>query len=72
MRRDNSPELGLFGFIDGGAQIRNLGLLNALVDYTGAASTSIGGLAGYQLNGSIIASWADTTTDGGSNGTLPR
>ncbi len=67
IRRDQAF-VGLFGVIGEGAAIRNLGLVDNLADYTGSSSheNSIGGLVGWQNNGSIAASYATGNVDGGA------
>ena len=66
IRRDQTYA-GLFGAIGGGAAVRNLGLIDNLVDHTGSNDDYIyiGGLAGEQSDGSITASWATGTAVGG-------
>ena len=68
IRRDQTY-VGLFGATEGGAAIRNLGLVDNLADYTGSSDNliSIGGLVG-RLQGtgsSIMASYATGDADGG-------
>ena len=60
--------IGLFGAIDTGADIRNLGLVDNLAKKagTGTSAVSAGGLVGYQWGGSITASYAAGDTDGGA------
>ena len=67
IRRDQT-HVGLFGAIGGGASIRNLGLIDNLVDYTGSSDGQIyiGGLAGWQGGSSITASHATGTAAGGA------
>ena len=69
IRRDQYA-VGLFGVIGRGAAIRNLGLIGNLADYSGSRNIirPIGGLAGRQLGGSITASYATGTADGGAGG----
>ena len=66
IRRDQI-HVGLFGVIDSGAAIRNLGLIDNLADYTGSSDGGIyiGGLVGRQNDASITASWATGAADGG-------
>ena len=72
VQRSNINELGLFGAIGGGsAQVRNLGLLDALVDYDGSSiATNVGGLVGEVVSSSdsIFASWVTGAVDGGEGG----
>ena len=70
IRRDQTY-IGLFGVTVGG--IRNLGLVDNLADYTGSSYSDnyIGGLVGYQDEGSITASYATGDADGG-NGSQDR
>ncbi len=65
--RSNISDIGLFGAVDDGAVIRNLGLIDNLADSTGAIdrATFIGGLVGDQRSGSITASYATGAADGG-------
>ena len=70
--RRNLDYLGMFGAIGASADIRNLGLVTNLADYTGDSTLSIdfmsglivesysyiGGLVGWQSGGSITASYA--------------
>ena len=67
MRRD-LQYLGMFGATGASADIRNLGLLANLADYTGASNDNIftGGLVGSQNGGSITTSYATGNTDGGA------
>ena len=67
LRRDGA-DLGLFGAINTGAAIRNLGLVGNLTDYSGSSGNpkSAGGLVGWQRGGSITASHATGDVDGGS------
>ena len=67
IRRDQRY-IGLFGHIDN-ATIRNLGLEQALADYTGVSGSDaqpvyIAPLAGYMAVGEITASYATGTADG--------
>ena len=56
---------GLFGYTSN-AQIRNLGLMNNLADYTeNDPGIYIGGLVGFQQNSSIFACYATGNADGG-------
>ncbi|MCK5271160.1 MAG: hypothetical protein KAJ52_01240 [Sedimentisphaerales bacterium] len=59
--------LGLFGSIEGSsAEVKNLGLEN--VDITGGAeSWYLGGLCGYNANGTITNSYATGAVTGGDN-----
>ena len=59
--------IGLFGAIGTGADIRNLGLVGNLAKYTGTSYTSVGGLVGTQFSGSIIASYAIGSVEGGDS-----
>ena len=68
IRRDQTY-VGLFGRTVSGAAIRNLGLIDNLADYTGSSNNNpiyIGGLVGRQEGGSITASYATGTADGGA------
>ncbi len=67
IRRDQAF-VGLFGVIEEGAAIRNLGLVDNLADYTGSSGGEIfiGGLVGWQKRGAISASYASGTANGGS------
>ena len=69
IRRDQTL-VGLFGAIGGGAAIRNLGLVDNLVDSTGSSSETfgIGGLVGVQFTSSITASYATGPAAGGDGG----
>ena len=53
-------DVGLFGSLDSGAAIRDLGLVDNLAHYTGLRTgfISVGGLVGTQFGGSITASYA--------------
>ena len=63
IRRDQ-PAIGLFGVSTG--TIRNLGLENALADYTGnSAGIYIAPLVGWMGGGAIIASYTIGIADGG-------
>ena len=64
--RRAQENIGLFGFIAGNAAIRNLGLVANLADSTFDSGSSVGGLVGRQDDGSITASYATGTADGGS------
>ena len=65
MRRD-LEYLGMFGATGASADIRNLGLVANLADYTGASSSiHIGGLVGRQDGGGITASYTTGVVDGG-------
>ena len=68
IRRDQTY-VGLFGVTGSGAAIRNLGLVDNLVDYTGTSDSDIyiGGLVGAS-GGSITASYATGDADGGDAG----
>ena len=55
--------LGLFGAIDSGAEVRNIGIVDCSITGTGG---HVGGLAGRN-SGSIINSYATGTIDGGGN-----
>ena len=60
--------LGMFGRIDESATIRNVRLIDSLVDYTGS-NTRIdfaGSLVGHNHQGTIIASSASGAVDGGN------
>ena len=65
IRRDQTY-IGFFGKTDTGANIRNVGLLENLADYTGSSDSSkfIGGLVG-QHSGSIVASYTTGLAEGG-------
>ena len=69
MRRD-LEYLGMFGATGASADIRNLGLVANLADYTGALNNAIyiGGLVGFQFGGSITASYATGNAAGGDGG----
>ena len=69
IRRDQRY-IGLFGGTGRGAAIRNLGLVDNLADYTGSSYSGnfIGGLVGYQSQGSITASYATGAVAGGDGG----
>ena len=64
--RRNQTYVGMFGYIDSSAIIRNIRLTNSLADYTGSSNKSIyvGGLVAYNT-GAIIASHAGGDVDGG-------
>ena len=58
--------IGLFGAIGTGAEIRNLGLVGNLARNTSTTSRAwVGGLAGLQDGGAIVASYATGDADGG-------
>ena len=67
MRRD-LQYLGIFGATGASADIRNLGLLANLTNYTGSSNnlTIIGGVVGLQNRGSITASYATGAAAGGA------
>ena len=66
----NGIYFGMFGRTDN-AQIRNLGLIDNLADYTGSRdSINIGGLVGRQDGGNITASYVTGNVDGGNDGGL--
>ena len=67
MRRD-LQYLGMFGVTGASADIRNLGLLANLADYTGASNDAIyiGGLVGRQHRGNIAASYTKGNVAGGA------
>ena len=69
IRRSDS-DLGLFSAINAGADIRNLGLVNNLTDYTGNSGNpkSVSGLVGWQRGGSITASYATGDVYGATGG----
>ena len=58
--------VGLFGLIGEGAEIRNLGLIGNLAKYHGSSPADVGGLVGRQDGGSITASHATGSADGGA------
>ena len=58
-------DIGLFGAIDTGADIRNLGLVGNFAKYAGTSDTHVGGLVGYQVRGSITDSYATGDVAGG-------
>ena len=66
--RKDLQYLGMFGATGASADIRNLGLLANLADYTGVSNDAIyiGGLVGNQNGGSITTSYATGNTDGGA------
>ena len=66
IRRDQEFT-GLFGDVNGGT-IRNLGLEEALADYTGTndTETHIGTLVGRMVNATLIASHASGVANGGT------
>ena len=66
--RSGESDLGVFGIIDSGVAIRNLGLIDNLTDYTGNSNNpkATGGLVGWQRGGSITASYATGDVDGGT------
>ena len=67
MIRRDMTYVGLFGYIDRGGQVRNLGLENAVADYTGNSSSVnyIGLLAGSS-EGTIIAVHTSGIANGGN------
>ena len=74
VRRDQA-NVGLFGVIGSGARIRNVGLVGALIDYSGDSSemqVHIGSLAGYMFNSTITASYAAAGNANGGEGMLDR
>ena len=63
--RRNQSHIGLFGYTDN-ATIRNLGLEQALADYTGSTEYNyIAPLVGWMEGGAITASYATGAADGG-------
>ena len=66
IRRDQT-HVGLFGAIGDKAAIRNLGLIDNLVDYTGNSDNPkhIGGLAGRQQDSMVTTSYATGPAAGG-------
>jgi len=66
IRRD-LLRIGLFGGYTSNATIRNLGLEEALADYTGSGSSHahVGSLMSYQSQGNIINSHASGAVNGG-------
>ena len=64
--RRNTEYVGMFGYIDSRATIRNIRLTNTLADYTGnsGANIYVGGLAGYN-DGTISASHVGGPVTGG-------
>ena len=64
--RDDRVAIGLFGYTTG--TIRNLGLEQALADYTGSSTDEryIGTLVGYMASGTLIASHASGRGDSGT------
>ncbi len=72
IRRDASG-IGMFGATEANADIRNIGLVNNLTDYTGSGSSDsifVGGLVGFQEGGSITASYTTGTVNGGAGDNL--
>ena len=63
--RSEEVYVGLFGSIGNNARIRNVGLIDNLVNYTGSQASYVGGLVGFQFDGSITASYATGSVDGG-------
>ena len=59
IRRDQT-NIALFGVINTGAHIRNVGLAGALIDYSGSSGGAVyvGHLVGLMNNGAITASYA--------------
>ena len=57
--------IGLFGRTSG-AEIRNLGLTGNLARYAGSSRANVGGLVGWQEDGSITASYATGPAEGGT------
>ncbi len=64
IRRRDVSMMGMFGGISANADIRNIGLVKNLADYTGSFAY-IGGLVGFQVDGSITASYATGDVNGG-------
>ena len=66
--RRNETYVGMFGYTDSNAIIRNIRLTNNLADYTGSSNNNIyvGGLVAYNNGGTISASHAGGTADGGN------
>ena len=58
--------IGMFGVVGAGADIRRLGLVGNLAAQTGSGVGAVGGLVGWQDAGSIAASWATGDADGGA------
>ena len=58
--RRNLSNIGFFGDIQSNSRIRNVGLVNNLSEYTGNSNdvVRVGGIAGWQEGGDIIASYA--------------
>ena len=73
IRRDQTY-VGLFGRTGSGAAIRNLGLVDNLMDYTGSSNSDIyiGGLVGLQGGGSITASYSHQSYVAGGDGANGR
>ena len=66
--RKDLQYLGMFGVTGASADIRNLGLLANLADYTGTSNSAIyiGGLVGKQNGGSITGNYATGVVEGGA------
>ena len=66
--QSDQTQIAFFAATGAGANIRNVGLLGNLTDYTGSSDNDrfIGGLIGFQAAGSmVVASYTTGPTDGG-------
>jgi hypothetical protein len=63
IHRTGGDELGLFGFVDTGASLSDVGLVNVSVDADGSGSDNIAGLAGKN-KGTISDCYVTGTLDG--------
>ena len=68
VRSATATFVGLFGSINTGTQIRNVGITNAYVESTMVSTRSVftGGLVGRITDGTISASYADATVRSGA------
>ena len=68
--RSDKKFVGMFGTITTSAEIRNIGLVDNLIEHTGSSGRNfIGGLVGWQDAGSITASYATGAVSGGDDTT---
>ena len=57
--------VGLFGYIGGSGEVRNVALNNARVDYTGSSRADVGALAGESRGTIVVAAAIGGTVSGG-------
>ena len=61
--------VGLFGYMDGGAEIRNVGLVDNLAKKSGTTFVWAGGLVGRMDSGTIVASYTTGYVEGNTSAT---